>query len=625
MCEGSLFIELIGVDTTAESITMHKAEASTRRASIPAQVGQIAIVFSGLSSLYDVNGINTLNIRASMPLGQPHTAVPSSPRHGYALDAHLPEGETVVTSEIFFFWKAEKEIICRYVTDGAGDEVVLQSKLCVRAELRHQARYLLLPAKLVPNATNGGKKSSLNALTNGDFIGLLRTISFFADLPTDKLGILTELSTIRVYPSGCVIFREDEGISSQMFVTLAGSVEVTSSRATGSLATLGPGSFFGEMSLLIDIPRAATVKALESCMLMSIEKKAFHRVLDQCPDVRLSIHKLLKERLLLKAILSGVLPFLSTIPNERMIRFSHDLEIEDSVRKGDMVLCQHSDQSSHESKFVFVVYGAIEIAASNRKPSMFGHERTLFLTPGCYLGPFTFERMSLRKGKAYARSAAVLLTCSFHKITTLLDEYPTARAAANIAWFGERCDVASVLHHNALAMRFQTFLESEHSEENYLFFMDIEKFRSTKGDSERRKVSQYILERYIQPGALKEVNLPAGVRDGIVDRMHKLSAIDTVDATFFDEACDEIMVLMGKDSLSRFKKSRHFQTVVEALDPHTNRQGSRLVSACHHFRDSLQVLRPSQVDMKHMHLERMMSTIQKSQARNHVAAGLASS
>lgn len=174
MCEGSLFIELIGVDTTAESITMHKAEASTRRASIPAQVGQIAIVFSGLSSLYDVNGINTLNIRASMPLGQPHTAVPSSPRHGYALDAHLPEGETVVTSEIFFFWKAEKEIICRYVTDGAGDEVVLQSKLCVRAELRHQARYLLLPAKLVPNATNGGKKSSLNALTNGDFIGLLR-------------------------------------------------------------------------------------------------------------------------------------------------------------------------------------------------------------------------------------------------------------------------------------------------------------------------------------------------------------------------------------------------------------------------------------------------------------------
>ncbi|KAL7683393.1 putative cyclic nucleotide-binding domain, rmlC-like jelly roll, RGS domain, RGS domain superfamily [Plasmopara halstedii] len=617
ICDVSLFLKLMGVDTFAQSMTMHKAaEAPNHRATIPAQAGQIAIIYNGLSSLFDVNEKNILNIRAYMPLGHTQAVVPLSPSHAYTHDPHISKGGTLLTPEIFLFWKSDKEIICRYVTEGAGDEVVLESTLCARVELQSQSRYLLLPS----NGTDSGKPSSLSALTNGDLVGLLTTIPFFADLPTDKLAILTEVSTIRIYPSGCIIFREDEGISTQMFVTLAGSVEVTSSRATGPLATLVAGSFFGEMSLLINIPRAATVKALESCMLMSIEKKAFHSVLDQCPDARLSINKLLKERLLLKAILSGVLPFFSAIPNERMIRFSQEFEIEDHVRKNDIVLSQQGENGSQDSKFVFVVYGAVEISSKDRKPGMFGHDRSIFLTPGCYLGPFTFERMNLRNGKAYARSASVLLTCSFPTIVKLLEEYPSARAAANIAWFGERCDVASVLRHGTLALRFRTFLESEHSEENYLFFLDIEKFRQIEDKSERREVSIYIFERYIQPGAPKEVNLPAVIRDDIMDQMGKLSALDTVEPTFYNEACDEIMRLMGKDSFLRFKKSFHFQNIVEALDPHTNRQGSRLVAACHQFRDSLQVLRPGHVDMKNTQLERMLSTIQKSQAlKNNVS------
>ncbi|EEY56014.1 uncharacterized protein PITG_08763 [Phytophthora infestans T30-4] len=561
-----------------------------------AQSGQIAVIFDGCASLFDSNGTNTLSIRAFMPLG------------------------LLLTSEVFLFWKSEKEVICRYVTDGGGDEVVLQSTMCARVELQNQSRYLLLPPRSLPDDK---KDSSLNALTNADFIGLLSTIPFFANLPKEKLAMLTEMSTIRVYPSDSVIFREDEGISTQMFVTLAGSVEVTSSRATGPLAKLEAGSFFGEMSLLINIPRAATVKALESCMLMSIEKKAFHSLLDQCPDARLGVDKLLKERLLLKAILSGVLPFFDSIPNERMIRFSNELDIEDQVHKGDIVLRQLDENDAHESKFVFIVYGAVEITSNHRKTSKFGHDSSVFLTPGCYLGPFTFERMNVSKGKAFARSSAVLLTCSFIKILRLFEEFPAAGAAANIAWFGERCDFASVLRHGLLTQRFQAFLESEHSDENYLFFLEIEKFRVIEDSNERRVVSNHIRERYIQSDAPKEVNLPAGIRDGILEQMDKLSPTAIVETTFFDEACDEIMRLMVKDSFPRFKKSLYFQNLVETLDPHTKRKGSRLIAACHHFRDSLQVLRPGHVDMKNMQLERMMSTIQKSQARRAVSSGLA--
>ncbi|KAG7390914.1 hypothetical protein PHYPSEUDO_006398 [Phytophthora pseudosyringae] len=623
--EGSLFLQLIGADST-QTITRHaqvrKAEAeSSHRTSIPAQAGQLAVVFDGCVSIFDASGKNTLNIRAFMPLG--HAGEPRTPDHGYTLDAQLQDSEDVLTSEVFLFWKSEQEVVCRYVTEGGGDEVVLQSTMCARVELKNQSRYLLLPPRSLPDALAGRKDSSLNALTNADFIGLLGTIPFFANLPQDKLAVLTEMSTIRVYPNNSVIFREDEGISTQMFVTLAGSVEVTSSRATGPLAKLEAGSFFGEMSLLINIPRAATVTAIESCMLMSIEKKAFHTLLDQCPDVRLGVNKLLKERLLLKAILSGVLPFLDSIPSERMIRFSHELDIEDQVHKGDIVLRQQDEHDPRDPKFVFLVYGALEITSKHMNPSKFGHDNTVFLTPGCYLGPFTFERMNLRKGKVFARSSAVLLTCPFSKVLELFGEYPSAGAAANIAWFGERCDFASVLRHGVLIQRFQAFLESEHSDENFLFFLDIEKFRVIEDDDERRATAKHIRERYIHPDAPKEVNLPAGIRDGLMEQMEKQSPTDVVEATLFDEACNEIMRLMVKDSFPRFKKSPHFQKVIDMLDPHTSRKGSRLVAACHHFRDSLQVLRPGHVDMKHLQLERMMSTIQKSHARRNISSGSA--
>ncbi|GMF38755.1 unnamed protein product [Phytophthora fragariaefolia] len=625
--EGSLFLQLIGVDST-QTIIQH-AQVRTadveqsHRASIPAQSKQLAVIFDGCVSLFDATGRNSLNIRAYMPLGHSaRTVAYHNPDIAYGLDPKF-EGEVILTSEIFLFWKSDKELVCRYVTEGEGDEVVLQSTMCARVELQNLSRYLLLPPHSLPDAATSKKDSSLNALTNADFIGLLGTIPFFATLPKDKLSILTEMSTIRVYPSNSIIFREDEGISTQMFVTLAGSVEVTSSRATAPLAKLDAGSFFGEMSLLINIPRAATVRALDSCMLMSIEKKSFHTLLEQCPEVRVNVSKLLKERLLLKAIVSGVLPFFETIPSERMIHFSHELDIEDHVHKGDIVMRQQDENDMDEQKFIFLVYGALEIVSKHRKPSKFGQDNTVFLTPGCYLGPFTFERLNLRKGKVFARSAAVLLTCPFRKVLELFEEYPVAGAAANIAWFGERCDFASVLRHGVLTQRFQAFLEAEHSDENFLFFLDIEKLRAMKDDGERREFSKQIRTQYIQPDAPKEVNLPAGIRDGLLEQMDRLAPTDVIEATFFDEACEEIMRLMVKDSFPRFKKSLHFQNIVKTLDPHTNRKSSRLVAACHHFRDSLQVLRPGHVDMKHMHLDRMMSTIQKTHARRKISSALA--
>lgn len=592
------------------------------------RIGQIALVFDGAVDLYS-NGRKVLTVHSRMPLDN-GTAVsiierPRDSRYAHsgkdedpgANDRTTSSGGAVQTDEALLYWKSHTEIVCRYALETGGDEFILKSVLCDRVELRARSRFMTLASKYLLSP-KGDPVPTLNALTNTDLIGALSGVPFFAGLPNDKLEILTEMSAIRVYPSNCIIFREDEGMSTQMFITLAGSLEVTSSRASAPLARLEAGSFFGEMSLLINIPRAATVRAIENCMLLSVEKKSFHTLLAKSPDLRESVNKLLKERLMLKAMASGVLPYFSSVPLSRIVELSYGMEIDDQIRKGDCVL----DQQTDDPRFFFLVYGALEILSSgfnNPVKDKGSRDNAVYLTPGCYMGPFTFQRLNMRRGKVYARTPAVVLSCPFERILELFREYPDVAAAANIAWFGERCDLASVLRHALLTQRFQAFLEAEHSDENFLFILDVERFRGvgSGGVEERRRQAKHILERYIQSNSPKEINIPSSVRASVTTTLTNLVEGEDPGSLLFDAACDEIMHLMTKDSFPRFKKSAQFQSVLDSLDPLAGRKGSKVLESCHTFRDSLHDLRPGQIEnVKSSQLNRMMSTIRRSHARH---------
>lgn len=638
--EASTLLHLIGADQPQRLIRHARIKKADDRHGIAAKAGQVLLVFDGCIDLYQ-NGTKVQTIRALLQTTRTASAgtgapvAPVSTTSGTTPVAHTThlgrysatasmlydEHGVIQTDEILLYWKTATELVCRYSCHTGGDAVVLKSVLADRVTVqeRTQTRFVSLPATDL--GVTGATSPSLHALTNADLLELLSAIPFFANIPRDKLAMLTDMATIRVYPSKCVIFREDDGLSTQMFVTLAGSLDVWSTRTSAPLATLGAGSFFGEMALLINIPRAATVTARESCMLMSIEKDAFHDLLERAPDVKTSVYQLLKERLWLKALLSGVLPYLTSIPLDRMVQFSHGMEISDSVRRGDLVMDQ---ESSEPPRFAFLVYGALEITSSELKRGSGVHrDHSIFLTPGCYFGPFTFQRLATQTSKVVARSPCVLLSCPFDALLQLFREFPQVAAEANIAWFGERCDLASVMRHTVLTQRYQAFLAAEHSEENFAFCLDVDKFRTAASD-ERAMLAQHIREQYIQSDAPREVNLPAAIRDSIVDKLTKLTPLDVLPSTFYDHAGDEIMCLMTKDSFPRFKKSPLFTSVLDTLDPHLNRKGSKLVDACHVFRDSLHSMKPGQVEnVAVQRLNRMLSSIRKSQNRHQAVVGSA--
>jgi len=100
----------------------------------------------------------------------------------------------------------------------------------------------------------------------------LRNIGLFGALPDDALAHLA--STLQpITPSaGDVVFREGEE-ARDMFVVLSGEMEILKRSKRGvdaRVALLGPGDWFGEMSILDVQPRSATVRTLAPSRLLRI-------------------------------------------------------------------------------------------------------------------------------------------------------------------------------------------------------------------------------------------------------------------------------------------------------------------------------------------------------------------
>ncbi|MCA9616594.1 MAG: mechanosensitive ion channel family protein [Sandaracinus sp.] len=123
----------------------------------------------------------------------------------------------------------------------------------------------------------------------------LRRVDFLRALPDEARHRLAEGSTTRLYaPSEAVILEGDHG--EELFVVRRGEVAVEVGRSRREVARLGPGQFFGEMSLMTGEQRKATVRALRETELLVINKEALARVLKEQPELAETISRVLSER-----------------------------------------------------------------------------------------------------------------------------------------------------------------------------------------------------------------------------------------------------------------------------------------------------------------------------------------
>jgi CRP/FNR family cyclic AMP-dependent transcriptional regulator len=109
----------------------------------------------------------------------------------------------------------------------------------------------------------------------------LRAVTLFAELNSRELGIVAGFLHDREYTTGEIIF--DEGEEGQaLYVVFTGEVLICrpGHRESGRLAALGPGTFFGDLALLDNAPRAAQAVAATPCHLGVLFRSDFQNVLN---------------------------------------------------------------------------------------------------------------------------------------------------------------------------------------------------------------------------------------------------------------------------------------------------------------------------------------------------------
>ncbi len=124
-----------------------------------------------------------------------------------------------------------------------------------------------------------------------EYFGFLRDVYFFKELSDGEISEIEALFKEDRFDRGAVIFRENAP-AERFFIVLDGMVEVWkdyASPAPDLLAVHGQGHLFGEMALIDDLPRSATVVAKTDTRVLYLFRREFDRVLRERSAVALSI------------------------------------------------------------------------------------------------------------------------------------------------------------------------------------------------------------------------------------------------------------------------------------------------------------------------------------------------
>lgn len=220
-------------------------------------------------------------------------------------------------------------------------------------------------------------------LSKSDRLRLLAGTFLFHRFDEDELAVIASIVSSRTYGAGeAIIIQDDEG--DQAYVIQRGRVEVLVEDETGeshTVAQLAEGDFFGELALLEDAPRSATVKAIDEVAVLLLERPVFERSVERSGGAREKLSetvralRLIQQMPLFEEFSSGEAATVAT--QFRMERFDKD---EDVVTHGEIGGKFYVIQSG-SADVVIPENGSEKVIGTLRPQDFFGEIGLLFEVP----------------------------------------------------------------------------------------------------------------------------------------------------------------------------------------------------------------------------------------------------
>jgi len=125
-------------------------------------------------------------------------------------------------------------------------------------------------------------------------VELIRTVPLFSNCSKRELAEIASLADELDFPEGKTLIKEGER-GREFFVLIEGTVDVK--QKGRKLAPRGRADCFGEIALILDAPRMATVTTTSPVRALVLTDRAFRSLVERSPDIQLKILKSLAERL----------------------------------------------------------------------------------------------------------------------------------------------------------------------------------------------------------------------------------------------------------------------------------------------------------------------------------------
>jgi CRP/FNR family transcriptional regulator, cyclic AMP receptor protein len=129
-------------------------------------------------------------------------------------------------------------------------------------------------------------------------VELLRRIPLFAKIDPTRLKLLAFTSDRVKFDPGQVVFEQGDG-GDYAYVIIEGEADVSVNTPSGPLlvASIKEHELVGEIAILCDVPRTATVTASSELIALQISKDLFYRLVTEFPEMAIEIMRDLARRL----------------------------------------------------------------------------------------------------------------------------------------------------------------------------------------------------------------------------------------------------------------------------------------------------------------------------------------